>query len=109
MLYAAQAIVKKVQGPMKGHDTSQMGIYDTGLEDWTVKQVNMEEQGHPEGRDTGMKQKQTENTTRWEHSRKGENRQQGEEGLETTAPAADGANKVQEEKAQTTEPHRKQR
>ena len=56
-----------------------------------------------------MKQKQTENATRWEHSGKREDMQQGEEGLETTAPAADGANKVQEEKAQTTEPHRKQR
>ena len=58
IIQAAQAIVKKAPGLMKGHDTSQMGtINDTGLGDWTTKQVNKEEQGHPEGGDTAMKQK----------------------------------------------------
>ena len=51
--------------------------------------------------------KQTDNATRREQSGKGEDRQQGEEGVETAAPAADISNKVQEEKAQTTEPHGK--
>ena len=54
ILQAAQAIVKKAPGLMKGHDTLQMGIDDTGLGDWTAKQVNREEQEHPEGRDTAM-------------------------------------------------------
>ena len=57
IIQAAQAIVKKAPGLMKGHDTSQMGIDDTELGGWTAKQVNKEEQGHPEGGDTAMKQK----------------------------------------------------
>ena len=57
MLRAAHATVKKAPGLMKGHDTSQMATDNTGPGDWTAKQVNNEEQGHPEGRDTATKQK----------------------------------------------------
>ena len=45
MLCAAKATVKKAPGLMKGYDKVQMGIYDTGLRDWNVKRVNMEDQG----------------------------------------------------------------
>ena len=45
MLRAAKAVVKKALGPMKGHDTAQMGIDDTGLGEWNAKQKNMEDQG----------------------------------------------------------------
>ena len=41
----AKAILKKALGLMKGHDTTQMGIDDTGLGEWNAKQKNMEDQG----------------------------------------------------------------
>ena len=74
--------------------------------DWTAKQGKGEEQGYLEGGDTFMKQ--TEKATRREQSRKGEDRQQGEEGAETVAPSSDTSSKPQEVQAQTTDPQGKQ-
>ena len=55
MLCAAKATVKKAPGLMEGHDTTQMGIDDTGLGDWIAKRANMRDQGQPEARATAMK------------------------------------------------------
>ena len=76
----AKAIVKKVPGLMKGHDT--VGIDDTGLGKWNAKQANMEDHGQSE-----------------ERAPAGEDRHQGGEGTETTGPAAARANKAQGEKS----------